>query len=100
MALLRRWTRLGGSRVLEILVIFGITCLSCVLCFSSDYHQKAAMNLNLGRKCDVSGQGDVCSRAVTYMGPAYWIPAFRVPAPSVPHYIAFVVLLKYWTGAA
>jgi hypothetical protein len=34
------------------------------------------------------------------MGPAYWIPAFWVPALLVTHYIVFVVLWKYWTGAA
>jgi hypothetical protein len=34
------------------------------------------------------------------MGPAYWIPAFWVPALLVTHYITFVVLWKYWTGAA
>ncbi len=39
-------------------------------------------------------------RAAPYMGPAYWIPAFWVPALLVTHYITFVVLLKYWTGAA
>ncbi len=38
--------------------------------------------------------------AAAYMGPAYWIPAFWVPALLVTHYIIFVVLLKYWTGAA
>jgi hypothetical protein len=38
--------------------------------------------------------------ASTYMGPAYWIPAFWVPALLVTHYIVFVVLRKYWTGAA
>ncbi len=38
--------------------------------------------------------------AAPYMGPAYWIPAFWVPALLVTHYITFVVLLKYWTGAA
>jgi hypothetical protein len=39
-------------------------------------------------------------RASAYMGPAYWIPAFWVPALLVTHYITFVVLWKYWTGAA
>jgi hypothetical protein len=39
-------------------------------------------------------------RAAGYMGPAYWIPAFWVPALLVTHYITFVVLWKYWTGAA
>jgi hypothetical protein len=38
--------------------------------------------------------------APAYMGPAYWIPAFWVPALLVTHYITFVVLWKYWTGAA
>jgi hypothetical protein len=38
--------------------------------------------------------------ASAYMGPAYWIPAFWVPALLVTHYIMFVVLRKYWTGAA
>jgi hypothetical protein len=38
--------------------------------------------------------------ASAYMGPAYWIPAFWVPALLVTHYITFVVLRKYWTGAA
>src|SRR5262245_10488650 len=40
------------------------------------------------------------SGAPASMGPAYWIPAFWVPALLVTHYITFVVLLKYWTGAA
>jgi hypothetical protein len=39
-------------------------------------------------------------RAPGYMGPAYWIPAFWVPALLVTHYITFLVLLKYWKGAA
>jgi hypothetical protein len=34
------------------------------------------------------------------MGPAYWIPALWVPALLVTHYIAFLVLGRYWTGAA
>jgi hypothetical protein len=34
--------------------------------------------------------------ASPYMVPAYWIPGFWVPALLVTHYIAFVVLLKYW----
>ena len=38
--------------------------------------------------------------ASAYMGPAYWIPAFWVPALLVTHYITFVVLWKYWPGAA
>ncbi len=40
------------------------------------------------------------SGAPAFMGPAYWIPALWVPALLVTHYIVFVVLLKYWTGAA
>ena len=39
-------------------------------------------------------------KATAYMGPAYWIPAFWVPALLVTHYITFVILLKYWRGAA
>jgi hypothetical protein len=35
-----------------------------------------------------------------YMGPAYWIPAFWVPALLVTHYITFVILRRYWKGAA
>ena len=35
-----------------------------------------------------------------FMGPAYWIPAFWVPALLVTHYITFLILLKYWKGAA
>lgn len=35
-----------------------------------------------------------------YMGPAYWIPAFWVPALLVTHSVAFVVLRRYWKGAA
>jgi hypothetical protein len=38
--------------------------------------------------------------APPYMGAAYWIPAFWVPALLVTHYITFVVLWKYWPGAA
>jgi hypothetical protein len=38
--------------------------------------------------------------AAASMGPAYWIPAFWVPALLVTHYLTFVVLWKYWTGAA
>jgi hypothetical protein len=38
--------------------------------------------------------------AHVFMGPAYWIPAFWVPALLVTHYITFVILLKYWKGAA
>jgi hypothetical protein len=34
--------------------------------------------------------------ASTFMGPAYWIPAMWVPALLVTHYIAFLVLIKYW----
>ncbi len=39
-------------------------------------------------------------RAAAFMGPAYWIPAFWVPALLVTHYITFVILRKYWKGAA
>ena len=38
--------------------------------------------------------------AAPYMGAAYWIPALWVPALLVTHYITFVVLWKYWAGAA
>ncbi len=38
--------------------------------------------------------------AEPYMGPAYWIPAFWVPALLVTHYITFVILVRYWKGAA
>jgi hypothetical protein len=38
--------------------------------------------------------------APAYMGPAYWIPAFWVPALLVTHYITFIILHRYWTGAA
>lgn len=38
--------------------------------------------------------------ADSFMGPAYWIPAFWVPALLVTHYVTFVVLLRYWKGAA
>ena len=38
--------------------------------------------------------------ASPYMGAAYWIPAFWVPSLLVTHYITFVVLWKYWPGAA
>jgi hypothetical protein len=38
--------------------------------------------------------------AAPYMGAAYWIPAFWVPALLVTHYITFLVLWKYWPGAA
>jgi hypothetical protein len=31
-----------------------------------------------------------------FMGAAYWIPTFWVPALLVTHYITFVVLLKHW----
>jgi len=34
--------------------------------------------------------------AAPYMGPAYWIPAFRVPALLVTHYFTFVILTKHW----
>src|SRR5205085_7354050 len=35
------------------------------------------------------------NEAAPYMGPAYWIPAFRVPALLVTHYITFVVLVNH-----
>jgi hypothetical protein len=38
--------------------------------------------------------------AAAHMGPAYWIPAFWVPALLVTHYITFIILRKYWRGAA
>jgi hypothetical protein len=38
--------------------------------------------------------------AQPYMGPAYWIPAFWVPALLVTHYITFVILRRFWRGAA
>lgn len=31
-----------------------------------------------------------------FMGAAYWIPSFWVPALLVTHYITWVYLLKYW----
>src|SRR5262245_21723675 len=34
-----------------------------------------------------------------FMGAAYWIPTFWVPALLVTHYITFVVLLKYWKAS-
>src|SRR5262245_51432504 len=34
--------------------------------------------------------------ADAFMGAAYWIPVFWVPALLVTHYITFVVLLKHW----
>jgi hypothetical protein len=37
--------------------------------------------------------------ADSFMGAAYWIPSFWVPALLVTHYITFVVLLKYHTEA-
>jgi hypothetical protein len=36
--------------------------------------------------------------AAPLMGPAYWIPAFLVPALLVTHYIVFLLLGKRWTG--
>lgn len=39
------------------------------------------------------------SGAAAYMGPAYWIPALWVPALLVTHYITFLVLRNYKTGA-
>ena len=38
--------------------------------------------------------------AAPFMGAAYWIPAFRVPALLVTHAITFVVLLKHWPKTA
>lgn len=38
--------------------------------------------------------------AQPYMGAAYWIPALWVPALLVTHYITFVILRRYWKGAA
>src|SRR5262245_45252925 len=35
-----------------------------------------------------------------FMGAAYWIPTFWVPALLVTHYITFVYLLKYWKSNA
>ena len=35
--------------------------------------------------------------AAPFMGPAYWIPAFSVPAILVTHYVTFRVL---WTVVA
>jgi hypothetical protein len=34
--------------------------------------------------------------AAPFMGAAYWIPAFWVPALLVTHYIAFLIVWKYW----
>jgi hypothetical protein len=31
-----------------------------------------------------------------FMGAAYWIPAFWVPALAVTHYITFIILLQHW----
>jgi hypothetical protein len=31
-----------------------------------------------------------------FMGAAYWIPTFWVPALLVTHYVTFVYLLRYW----
>jgi hypothetical protein len=31
-----------------------------------------------------------------FMGAAYWIPSFWVPALLVTHYITWVYLLRYW----
>ena len=36
--------------------------------------------------------------AAPYMGPAYWILAFWVPALLVTHFIVFVLLGRRWTG--
>jgi hypothetical protein len=38
--------------------------------------------------------------AQPFLGPAYWIPAFWVPALLVTHYITFVILRRFWRGAA
>ncbi len=38
--------------------------------------------------------------ASTYMGAAYWIRVFWVPASLVTHYITFLVPWKYWPGVA
>jgi hypothetical protein len=35
-----------------------------------------------------------------FMGAAYWIPAFWVPALLVTHYVAFIVLIRYWPEPA
>jgi hypothetical protein len=34
--------------------------------------------------------------AARFMGAAYWIPTFWVPALLVTHYVTFVYLLRYW----
>jgi hypothetical protein len=31
-----------------------------------------------------------------FMGAAYWIPSFWVPALLVTHYITFVILIRHW----
>lgn len=36
-------------------------------------------------------------RAAAHLGPAYWIPAFHVPALLVTHYVAFVLLRMNWS---
>ena len=35
-----------------------------------------------------------------YMGAAYWIPSFWVPALLVTHYMTFLVLRHHWNAAA
>ena len=71
-----------------------------------------ARNAGVGRPLvwlfNVEGTVDLISattlatiyKAAPYMGAAYWIPAFWVPTLLVTHYITFVVLWKYWPGAA
>ena len=38
------------------------------------------------------------NNAAPYVGPAYWITAFWVPALLVTHYVVFVLLGSRWTG--
>jgi hypothetical protein len=38
--------------------------------------------------------------AAPFMGAAYWIPSFWVPALLVTHYLTFVILLRHWRSAA
>ena len=40
------------------------------------------------------------TEASAYIGPAYWILAYWVPALLVTHYIVFLVLLRHWKRAA
>jgi hypothetical protein len=35
-----------------------------------------------------------------FMGAAYWIPSFWVPALLVTHYVTFLVLWHHWDAAA